>query len=136
MNAHFHLKTIGFMLLLLAFLHLFFPRRFGWGEELRRLSLLTRQIFLVHFFFIVLILAMFGSLSLFATDLLLETRPLNRLLLASLAFFWIARLFIQLFVYEKSLWRGNRFNTIVHILFTFLWSYFAGVYAYCAALIY
>jgi len=31
--------------------------------------------------------------------------------------------------YDASLWRGNRFNTLVHRLFTALWTYLVGAYA-------
>ena len=40
---------------------MFFPRQFRWREELARLSLLNRQIFLVHTFFIVLVVTMMGA---------------------------------------------------------------------------
>ena len=54
----FHLRAAGVLLLTLASVHVFFPRRFRWREELARLSTLNRQIFQVHVLFIVLILVM------------------------------------------------------------------------------
>jgi len=64
MTLSLHLKIVGASLLLLAVAHAFFPRRFGWAEELSRLSPLNRQMFQVHCFFIGLVLFMFGLLSL------------------------------------------------------------------------
>jgi hypothetical protein len=129
MNLNLHLKIVGFMLLGLSAAHLYFPRRFGWRGELEKVSLLTRQIFYVHCFFICLVLIMFGLLSLVWTDTLIEPSPLARIVLIGLTVFWGARLIIQLFVYDSKLWRGHRFNTAMHIFFTLTWSYYVSVYA-------
>jgi hypothetical protein len=129
MNLALHLKSVGALLLLLAFAHLFFPKRFGWKEDLAKLSLLNRQVFLVHAFFITLVLVLFGLLSLIYTDTILEPGPLARIVLVGLVIFWAARLFIQFFVYDARLWRGNRFNTTMHVLFSLMWTYYVAVYA-------
>lgn len=123
-----HLKLVGLLILGLCVLNFFLPRRFNWKEELARLSLINRQIFLVHCAFIVLTCAMFGVLSLFFTGLLLEPTPLARLVLIGLTTFWTLRLFMQLFVYSPDLWRGKRFETAMHVVFTGMWAYFAAVY--------
>ena len=114
MSLSFQLQIVGASLLLLALGHAYFPRRFNWSEELSRLSPVNRQIFQVHCFFIALILFMFGSLALCFTPALLDRTPLARIVLSGLVLFWVARLLIQFFVYESSLWKGNRFNTWIH----------------------
>ena len=129
MNLNFHLKVTGVLLLLLAAAHLGFPKRFSWKEDLAKLSLLNRQIFEVHCFFIILMLALFGLLSLVYTGLLLRPDPLARVILIGLVIFWAARLFIQFFVYDSRLWRGDLFNTIVHVLFSLMWTYYTAIYA-------
>jgi hypothetical protein len=123
------LKMAGALMLLLALGHVYFPKRFGWKEELGRLSLLNRQIFLVHCFFICLVLGMFGVLSLVYTGTLTQPGPLARLVLGGLVIFWTARLYIQFFVYDPRLWKGNRFNTAMHIFFSLMWLYYVAVYA-------
>jgi hypothetical protein len=128
MNLNLHLKIVGAMLLALATAHLYFPKRFGWRGELEKVSLLTRQIFYVHCFFICMVLVMFGLLSLFYTETLIQRGPLARIVLTGLTAFWAARLVIQLFVYDSKLWRGNPFNRLMHILFTLMWSYYVAVY--------
>ncbi len=60
-----HLKIIGLLLMLLAFVHVIFPRYFEWKEELKSLSLINREMTYVHTFFIALIVLMFGVLSFF-----------------------------------------------------------------------
>lgn len=129
MSLEFHLRLAGILQIALAGLHLFFPARFRWKEELSRLSLLNRQIFLVHTFFICVVLVLMGALSLAAAPELLRPGSLPRMLLAGLAVFWTLRLAAQWLAYDARLWRGNRFNTWVHWLFTALWSYLAGAYA-------
>lgn len=124
-----HLRLVGGSLIALGLAHFLFPRRFGWREELDRLSLLTRQIFWVHTYFIVLTLVLFGSLALFWPETLLEPTPLARLVLGGQAIFWGFRLYCQHGVFRAELWRGKPFNTVVHVLFTLLWVYYTGVYA-------
>ena len=123
MNAALHLRVAGALLLALAACHGMFSKRFGWDRELQRLSLLNRQIFIVHTMFIVLILVMFGMLSLFGASLLLTPTPLGLAVAGGILVFWIVRLIVQWFVYDWRLWRGNRFRTGVHLGFTILWCY-------------
>jgi hypothetical protein len=125
----FHLRVVGALMMLLAASHLGMPRHFRWHEELAGVSLLTRQVFWVHTWFVCIVLLMMGGLSLFATESLLEHTRLGRLVLGGFAVFWLARLFCQWFVFDPSLWRGHRMNTAVHAVFTVLWSYFAAVNA-------
>lgn len=129
MNLELHLRLAGFLQIALAGLHLFFPRRFNWKEELSRLSLLNRQIFYVHTFFVCLVLVLIGALSLFAPHDLLQPTPLSRMVLGGFAGFWGLRLLFQWLVYDSSLWRGNRFHTLAHWAFTGLWVYLTAVYA-------
>lgn len=124
-----HLRIAGVLLLLLAGANLLvFPKYFRWRDELSVVSLFTRQVFWVHAFFIVLILALFGVLSAAYGSLLIDNSQLARVLLAGLTIFWAVRLVMQWFVYDPRIWRGNRRNTIAHICFSMLWVYLVCVY--------
>ncbi|MBI5774821.1 MAG: hypothetical protein HZA89_13890 [Verrucomicrobia bacterium] len=127
------LQIAGVLQIALSLAHFDFARRFGWHEELQRVSLLTRQIFWVHTGFLMLVLAGFGGVSLLCADDLLMHSPLARAVLGGLSVFWIARWYCQFFVYRPELWRGNSLNTLAHILFAALWTFLAGVYitAFC-----
>ncbi|HRX84807.1 MAG TPA: hypothetical protein P5572_07300, partial [Phycisphaerae bacterium] len=57
---------------------------------------------------------------------------LARLVLIGLAVFWMVRLIVQLFVYDRRLWLGDRFNTTMHVMFTCLWSYLLFTYVNAA----
>ena len=122
-----HLRVVGVIMALLVVVNLFVPRRLRWREELARVSLVNRQIFQVHTIFIVLILAMFAVLLLTAADALLEPTRLSRLVLGGLTIFWGLRMLTQWFYYSPAVWRGDRFNTAMHGLFSVAWVYVTAV---------
>jgi len=126
-----HIKITGVILMALALLHLIFPRYFNWEKELPALSLINRQMMVVHTFFIALMVFLMGLLCLSSADELIET-SLGKKIALGLGVFWSIRLFIQFFGYSADLWKGKAFETIVHILFSLLWAYlslvFWGVY--------
>jgi hypothetical protein len=132
-HIEFHLRLVGVLMLVLAALNVYLPRYFNWRTELASLSLINRQIMRVHAGFICVLLVMFAGLALLCTRDLLEPTRLARTLLVALAAFWFLRLLTQWFVYDRSLWRGRRFETIVHLVFTAVWTYFAGTFT-CALL--
>ncbi|MBW8877167.1 MAG: hypothetical protein JF614_19555 [Acidobacteria bacterium] len=130
MSLELHLRIAGALLLLLAAAHVFFPKQLGWKEDLAKLTLLNRQVFLVHVGFIMLILILFGVLALgFAADLVAPSR-LATAVLGGLTLFWGLRLITQQFIYDRSLWRGNRRKTVLHVLATLLWCYLTVVFGW------
>jgi len=122
-----HLKIIGILLIGLALSHAFFPRHFRWKEELVSLSLLTRQIMYVHTFFIALVVFLMGLLCVTSADQLTGTMLGKRVSLG-MGVFWATRLLVQFFGYSSELWKGKRFETGVHIVFSVLWIYFSVVF--------
>jgi len=127
-NLRLHLQIAGVLLLLLSAAHGGFSRYFGWKQELGKLTLLTRQIFLVHSFFIALVVALMGGLSLFCADALLTPGPLSRAVLAGIFVFWLFRLVFQWFVYDAAIWRGRPFYTFMHCSFSVFWIYAVAAY--------
>ena len=123
-----NLRAAGVLMAALALMNVFVPRRFGWRAELSRVSLLNRQIFEVHAIFLVLTLTLFAALLLTSADALLERTRLARALLLGLTLFWALRMAMQWFYYSPAIWRGHRFNTRMHVLFSALWIYFTGVF--------
>jgi len=81
----------------------------------------------VHTFFIALTVFLMGLLSLLYSAELV-TLPFGRVISLGIGIFWLVRLFFQFFVYSKDLWKGKRFETIMHILFAITWVYLAAVY--------
>jgi hypothetical protein len=119
---------VGALLLALGLAHSMFGRYFQWKKELAQLSLLTRQIFLVHCFFIALLVTMAGACSLFYTDALLGSGVLSRVLLTGFVVFWLSRLGFQFFVYDPAIWRGRKFYTAMHVIFSIFWIYVVAIY--------
>ena len=113
----------------LAFVHVIFPRYFNWKEELKSLSLINREMTYVHTFFIALIVLMFGVLSFFFSFELVHD-SFGKVISLGMGIFWFFRLLAQFFGYSAANWRGKRFETLVHVVFTMLWMYMVTVYCY------
>ncbi|MGH9946774.1 MAG: hypothetical protein ACRD6X_06225 [Pyrinomonadaceae bacterium] len=126
-----NLKIAGAMMIALALLHIVFPRRFHWKEELASISLLSRQVMYVHTFFIALTVLLMGVLCITSAEMLLNS-SLGKRIALGLAIFWIARLLIQFFGYSPTLWKAKAFETAVHIFFSALWVYFSLVFTLVA----
>jgi hypothetical protein len=125
----FNLRIVGLVMAALVAINLFVPRRFGWSEEMARLSLLNRQIFQAHSVFLVLTLAMFSALLLTCGEALLEPTRLARAILIGLTIFWTLRMLMQWFFYSPQVWQGNRLRTVLHGVFSVMWIYVSAVFA-------
>jgi hypothetical protein len=122
-----HFRIIGCLFIVLALSHFIFPRYFNWKQELSKLSLVNRQIMVVHSFFIALMVLLIGLLCLTSAHELITT-PLGKRISLGLGIFWGARLLIQFVGYSSKLWKGRLFETGVHIVFCILWTYISVVF--------
>lgn len=126
-----HLKIIGIIFILLATLHLIFPKYFNWKTQLEGLTLINKQMMYVHTFFIGLVVLLMGVICVYSSEEIVHTR-LGQQLSFGLFIFWAARLFFQFFVYSSKLWKGKKFESNIHILFSILWVYFTVVFFFIA----
>ncbi len=122
-----HLKIIGTLLITLGLVHVIFPKYFNWKAELKSLSLINRQVMMVHTFFIALTVILMGLLCLNSANELVQT-SLGKKVSLGFGIFWCFRLLIQLFGYSTQLWKGKKFETLVHIVFTSTWIYLSVVF--------
>ena len=122
-----HLKIIGAILIVLSIIHVRFPRYFNWAKELGGMSLINRQMMYVHTFFVSLVVFLMGVLCATSAGFFVSSE-LGHGISLGLGVFWGLRLFFQFFVYSKELWKGKRFESVVHILFSLLWLYFTVVF--------
>ena len=118
----YHVKIIGMSLITLSLIHVIFPRYFNWKKELSSLSLINRQMMMVHTFFIALTVLLMGLLCLTSTMELIQTE-LGRKVSLGLGIFWSCRLIVQFFGYSSKLWKGKKLETVIHIASIFYWSY-------------
>jgi hypothetical protein len=116
------IKIAGALLMVLSLAHIAFPRYFNWEEELKQLSLINKQLMIVHTFFIALAVFLMGLLCMTSAAELVETK-LGKSVSFGFGVFWVVRLVIQFFGYSSDLWKGKLFETIIHILFSCLWLY-------------
>ena len=122
-----HYKIIGFLLIILALIHIVFPKYFDWVTELKSLSLINRQMMTVHTFFVALTVFLMGLLCLTSSKELIYT-TLGKKISIGLGIFWSIRLIVQFFGYSSSLWKGKRFETFMHIVFSLFWAYLSLIF--------
>ena len=126
-NMEWHLQIIGFTLILLALVHVIFPRYFDWKNDLSSLSLINREMMYVHTFFVALGVFLMGLLCVVASSEIVET-TLGQKIALGFAIFWFVRLLVQFFGYSSELWKGKRFESIVHVVFILFWGYLSLVF--------
>jgi hypothetical protein len=122
-----HIKIIGFVFVLLAIIHIQFPKRFNWKNEFKELDGINREMMYVHTFFIAFIILLMGILCITSASELTTTKLGNKLALG-LFIFWFTRFIFQFFGYSSKLWKGKQFETFVHIVSSFLWAYVSIVF--------
>ena len=116
------IRIAGALLIILSLIHAIFPKYFNWKQDLKPLSLINKQMMITHTFFIALTVLLMGILCFTSAGLLMETE-LGKSILLGFAIFWTIRLFIQFFGYSSDLWKGKKFETIVHIVLSCFWLY-------------
>lgn len=92
------------------------PEKLHCRENLVRVSPMIRQVFIVHWIYILGILAIFSALCFrFAPELAGGSR-LGHFLSAAIALFWLPRIPIQLFVYDAELRRRHRLGDVAMLM--------------------
>jgi hypothetical protein len=92
------------------------PRRLRVRDNLKTVPLFLQQIFYVHWLYIVLVVGMFSVIcGLFAGELA-GANSLGRFLSAFMAGFWLLRIFLQLFYYDREVRRANRALDALYLL--------------------
>jgi hypothetical protein len=124
-----HLKIVGSLLILLSLMHIIIPKYFKWEQELTSVSLITKQILYVHTFFIAFIVLLMGLLCLSYSHELVHD-PFGKVISMGLFGFWLTRLIFQFLVYSPKVWRGKRFETTMHVVFSVIWFYFTAVFLF------
>ena len=122
-----HFKIIGFLLIILALVHIIFPKYFNWDKELSSLSLINKQMMIIHTFFIALTVLLMGLICLTSSSELIGTN-LGKKISLGLGFFWSVRLIIQFFGYSSDVWEGKKFETLMHIIFSIFWTYISSIF--------
>jgi hypothetical protein len=110
------------------------PKVLQWREELRNVCDLSRHIIWVHGAFVTIVIVGFGALTLLNASALTSGTMLARSLCGLIALFWLARLGIQLFLFDARSYLKNWFLKTGYHTLTGVFTYFAAVYAWAALL--
>jgi hypothetical protein len=121
------IQLIGISFILLGAIHVIFPKYFKWKIELKKISLINKEMMVVHTFFVAFGVVLMGVLCLSSAEELLTTK-LGQKIGLGLCLFWGVRLIVQFFGYSSELWKGKTFETIVHVLFSIFWFYLTVVF--------
>ena len=105
------------------------PRRLELRANLQKLSPILRQVFLIHWLFILILVALFAALCFGFAPELAGASPLGRFLSRAIGAFWLLRLFLQLFYYDAELRRQNRLLDTAYLLAV---AFLAGVFGLSA----
>jgi hypothetical protein len=110
------------------------PRLLGWRTALPYLPRMLRQLFWVYGAFIVMVIIGFGTLTLVFAPALAAGDALARGLCALIAVFWLARLTVQLFVFDLEPYLTRWWLRLGSHGLTLAFTYFALVYGASALL--
>ncbi|HYL86133.1 MAG TPA: hypothetical protein VE263_18055 [Candidatus Angelobacter sp.] len=102
----------GFVQIAIAFTNFFLPGKLRYRENLSRVSPIIRQIFVVHSVYIVGVVLLFAALTFGFAGELASGHGLGRSLAAAIALFWLLRAPVQLFYYDATLRKENRWGDI------------------------
>lgn len=84
------------------------PGRLRVRERLAGVPRFVRQIFYVHWIYIVIVVGLFASLCFGFAAELAGTSELGRFLSGFMAGFWLLRIVLQIFYYDREMRRENR----------------------------
>ena len=82
---------------------------------------------IVNFVIVAFVIFLMGLLCLTSANELVNTSFGKRISLG-LGIFWMVRLIVQFFGYSSKTWKGKTFETIIHIVFSILWTYLSAVF--------
>ena len=104
------------------------PYRLRWKEDLSQLMPLNRKLLWVQSSFTVITILAFGILTLSLHSEMLRGDRAALGLTAFIAFYWMARIFVDAFYFSHSDWPAGTQFVIGHILLTFLFCFLATSY--------
>ena len=110
------------------------PRVLRWRDELRKLQPLCRHLVWTHGVFIVLVIVACGLISVAAARDLAGGSRLARLVCGFIAAFWLARLAIQLFLFDATPFLTSAWLRLGYHGLTAVFTYLGLVYAWAALL--
>jgi hypothetical protein len=123
------LQFAGISMVILAFAHLGFSKLLNWRGDLQNITLINRQIFIVHTVFLAIGILMLGTVCIFFAQTLTDRSQLAIVATASFAMCWFSRLVCQLFIFTGPISDNKKVEGVLRICGTLLWIFYTGVFA-------
>jgi hypothetical protein len=108
------------------------PKALNWRTALAPLHPFLRKLFWVYGVFIVLVIISFGTMTLLYAREMAGGTPIARALCTFIGVFWLARLFVQLFIFDARPFLTNWFYKYGYHCLTFIFIYMTIVYGVAA----
>jgi hypothetical protein len=122
------LQFAGVSMVCLAFAHLGFSKLLNWNEDLQNLTVINRQIFIVHTVFLAIGILMLGTVCIFFSSTLTDRSQLAIVATASFAMCWFSRLVCQLFIFTGPISDNKKLEAVLRICGTLLWIFYTGLF--------
>jgi hypothetical protein len=122
-------KLAGVAQLILVVASVFIPRCLKWGEALQTPNTLVKQLFWTYAGYILLCHLFFGLVSVFASGALLEGGVLAGFLAGLMCLWWMVRMVLQFFCFDRSWIPKTAFNGVAEVLLVCMFVFLASVYA-------
>jgi hypothetical protein len=116
----------------LVFGSTYVPIALGWRKELAKLRPLTRQVFWTYAGYILCTNLCFGLVSTFGTKWLIDRTPLAALVTTFIAIYWLSRVLIQFFYFDRSDAPKGMIFTLGEIALVTLFIFLTLIYGYVA----
>ena len=105
------------------------PKVLNWQTELAKVQLLIRQMFWTYAAYILVINSCFGMLSVFDFVELTNGSALAMLVDGFIAAYWISRVLIQFFYFDRAGFPGGGWHIIAEIILIMLFVFLSVVYS-------
>jgi hypothetical protein len=125
----FFVEFAGLVQVAIAAANVGLPRRLPLAQDLPRLSPIVRQMFVVHWVYVLGVLLLFSTLCVAFPEDLAGGSALGRALSAGLALFWLPRAILQLFYYDRGFTSRHRAG---HLAFLASFVYLAAIFSLAA----
>ncbi len=110
------LFAAGIIQIAMLLANIYLPAKLGYRENLKLVAPIVRQVFNSHAVYVAGVVLLFALVTFgFAGDLA-SGHGLGRFLAASMCIFWLCRIPLQMFFFDKQLRRTNRLGDVVMIL--------------------
>lgn len=126
----FLIHAAGLAQIVLVAGSLFVPAVLQWKVELSKVSILIKQMFWTYSAYIFMINLCFGSLSLFAANDIIDSSRLATIVTGFIAVYWISRVLVQFFYFDKSGFPTGRWHRAAEVALTTLFIMLSVIYTW------